>query len=309
MFANDSWMDWQPDPEHAFREHEPTREPYASMSRDEILSCMRNAKGGKEWEFLREFLIDKCAQEELHYDRFMSILVDEGAWEARNYASWATRPARRRVSSPPDGARPGASATSAEVRTTAPPMTSFGQRSQDWAGGCPPRPPVISTEDGSGANRLERPRESPETDRARANERSSRPGGMRPRSRSSVRASGPRRHESRRSWRTSARSSSPAETCDRAHIQVLVHVADEAQHRRAANERLLRGEAPAVTDDQAGTCGRLRSGQEGSDSGIGRDLAHPTRPAVDAITVTGRSAKASRTTGKSSLRPELPRVT
>jgi hypothetical protein len=79
MFPNDSWFDWQPDPERAFREHDPTAEPHASMSRDEILTRMRDARGGREWEFLREFLIDKCTQEELRYDRFMSILEGHGA--------------------------------------------------------------------------------------------------------------------------------------------------------------------------------------------------------------------------------------
>ena len=79
MFANDSWFNWQPDPERAFREHDSTCEPYASMSRDEILARMRNAKGGREWEFLRVFLIDKSRQEELVYDRFLSILADHGA--------------------------------------------------------------------------------------------------------------------------------------------------------------------------------------------------------------------------------------
>ena len=79
MFENDSWFDWEPDPERAFREHDSRLEPFASMPRDEILTCIRNAKGGYEWEFLREFLIDKCTQEELQYDRFMAILRDQAA--------------------------------------------------------------------------------------------------------------------------------------------------------------------------------------------------------------------------------------
>ena len=78
MFANDSWIEWVPDPERASREHDPTREPFASMSRDEILACMREARGGREWEFLREFLIDKCTQEERNYHRFMAILEEQG---------------------------------------------------------------------------------------------------------------------------------------------------------------------------------------------------------------------------------------
>jgi len=108
MFVSDSWSDWQPDPERAFREHDPAREPYASMSRDEILTHMRNAKGGREWEFLREFLVDKCTQEELVYDRFISILRDDGALgsEELSYlgegAGMATRliPAYRSSTSP-----------------------------------------------------------------------------------------------------------------------------------------------------------------------------------------------------------------
>ena len=79
MFVNDSWFDWQPDPDRAYQEHDPRREPYASMSRAEILSCMRDAKGGREWEFFREFLIDKCSPEELQYDSFMAILRDQAA--------------------------------------------------------------------------------------------------------------------------------------------------------------------------------------------------------------------------------------
>src|SRR5512135_1764644 len=58
----DSWSNWDPDPERAFREHDPTLEPYASMSKEELLECMRNAHGGREWEFLREFLLDKCTE-------------------------------------------------------------------------------------------------------------------------------------------------------------------------------------------------------------------------------------------------------
>ena len=36
MFENDSWSQWQPDAERAFREHDPRLEPFASMSRAEI---------------------------------------------------------------------------------------------------------------------------------------------------------------------------------------------------------------------------------------------------------------------------------
>jgi hypothetical protein len=78
MSVNDSWSRWKPDAERAFREHDPLREPYASMSRAEILARMRQARGGREWESLREFLIDKCTKEELEYDRFLALLAQEG---------------------------------------------------------------------------------------------------------------------------------------------------------------------------------------------------------------------------------------
>jgi hypothetical protein len=70
----DSWSNWDPNPERAFREHNPTLEPYASMSKEEVLEQLRNATGGREWEFLREFLLDKCTTDELQWDRFLSML-------------------------------------------------------------------------------------------------------------------------------------------------------------------------------------------------------------------------------------------
>jgi hypothetical protein len=72
--VGDSWSNWDPDPERAFREHDPAREPFASMSRAEILERMRHAKGGREWEFLREFLLDHCTEEERNSDTFLAIL-------------------------------------------------------------------------------------------------------------------------------------------------------------------------------------------------------------------------------------------
>ncbi len=65
----DSWSGWQPDPERAFRDHDPGLEPYASMSQEDILECMQDARGGREWEFLREFLLDKCAATAQEYAR------------------------------------------------------------------------------------------------------------------------------------------------------------------------------------------------------------------------------------------------
>jgi len=74
MTGGDSWSNWDPDPERAFREHDPALEPYASMSRREILDRMRDARGGREWEFLREFLLDRCTPSELHPDAFQAML-------------------------------------------------------------------------------------------------------------------------------------------------------------------------------------------------------------------------------------------
>jgi hypothetical protein len=44
------------------------------MSKEEILKCMWNARGGKEWEYLREFLLDKCTEDELYLDSFVGTL-------------------------------------------------------------------------------------------------------------------------------------------------------------------------------------------------------------------------------------------
>jgi hypothetical protein len=74
MFECDSWSNWYPDPERAFGEHDPALEPFASMSRDEVFEAMRDAQGGHEWEFLLEFVLDKCAPEELLYDTFLTLL-------------------------------------------------------------------------------------------------------------------------------------------------------------------------------------------------------------------------------------------
>jgi hypothetical protein len=71
----DSWSNWEPDPERSFREHNAALEPYALMSREEILECMRDARGGKEWEFLTEFLLDKCPCNARHWERISSLLT------------------------------------------------------------------------------------------------------------------------------------------------------------------------------------------------------------------------------------------
>jgi hypothetical protein len=78
MFEGDSWSNWQPDPRRAYREHDCALEPYASMFRDELLEAMRDARGGLQWEFLREFALDKCAPDELRGDRFLALLMGHG---------------------------------------------------------------------------------------------------------------------------------------------------------------------------------------------------------------------------------------
>jgi hypothetical protein len=74
-FEGDSWSNWEPDPERAFREHNAALEPYALMTREEILDCMRNARGGKEWEFLWEFFLDKCVHADRGLERTAVILT------------------------------------------------------------------------------------------------------------------------------------------------------------------------------------------------------------------------------------------
>jgi hypothetical protein len=74
VFECDSWSNWCPDAQRAFDAHDPALEPYASMSLDEVFAALRDARGGLEWEFLLEFVLDKCAPEELLYNRFMTLL-------------------------------------------------------------------------------------------------------------------------------------------------------------------------------------------------------------------------------------------
>ena len=65
MFESDSWLDWEPDPERAAREAVPTLEPYASLTRRQILDLMAEAKGGREWEFLQEYFLNTFQPDEL----------------------------------------------------------------------------------------------------------------------------------------------------------------------------------------------------------------------------------------------------
>lgn len=65
MFESDCWLDWDPDPERAARDADPKLEPYASMSKAQVLELMTLAKGGREWEFLQEYFLNKCTAAEL----------------------------------------------------------------------------------------------------------------------------------------------------------------------------------------------------------------------------------------------------
>lgn len=65
MFESDSWLDWEPDPERAAREAHPSLEPYASLTRRQILDLMVEAKGGREWEFLQEYFLNTFTPDEL----------------------------------------------------------------------------------------------------------------------------------------------------------------------------------------------------------------------------------------------------
>jgi hypothetical protein len=65
MFESDCWLDWEPDPERACRDADPALEPYASLSKQELLGLMLSARGGREWEFLQEYFLDRCSAEEL----------------------------------------------------------------------------------------------------------------------------------------------------------------------------------------------------------------------------------------------------
>ena len=76
---NLSWFDWQPDPERAFREHDPALEPYATMSKEQLLEAMLDARGPQEWEFLQEFYLDSCAAAELAVDRTRFLREQFGA--------------------------------------------------------------------------------------------------------------------------------------------------------------------------------------------------------------------------------------
>ena len=64
VFDDDGWLDWEPDPDRASREAIPKLEPFASMTKRQLLARMLEAKGGREWEFLQEYFLDRCSDEE-----------------------------------------------------------------------------------------------------------------------------------------------------------------------------------------------------------------------------------------------------
>jgi hypothetical protein len=65
MFESDNWLDWEPDAERASREAYAGLQPYASMSKRQIFDLMLRAKGGREWEFLQEYFLNRCSQAEI----------------------------------------------------------------------------------------------------------------------------------------------------------------------------------------------------------------------------------------------------
>ena len=68
-YAPVSWLDWEPNPERAFREHDSTLEPFASMTKEQLRDAMIEAGSGPEWDFLQEFFLDKCSLAELAVPR------------------------------------------------------------------------------------------------------------------------------------------------------------------------------------------------------------------------------------------------
>jgi hypothetical protein len=92
-----SWFDWKPDPERTFREHDPKLEPYTSMTKAQLLDAMMHARSGPEWDFLQEFYLDKCTEEELSVDRITFLRQQFGSqgedlfWFLSGVAGSATR--------------------------------------------------------------------------------------------------------------------------------------------------------------------------------------------------------------------------
>jgi hypothetical protein len=72
---SDDQEDWATGSSRAIDEHDPAREPYASMSRDEIRELMQ-AEGlsGYQFEMLNQHLMDKCTVAELEQFSFIDAL-------------------------------------------------------------------------------------------------------------------------------------------------------------------------------------------------------------------------------------------
>jgi hypothetical protein len=96
-FHGVSWFDWAPDPSRTFHNHDPQREPFASMTKEQLLKAMLDARSGAEWDFLQEYFLDKCSQAELAVPRETFLheqfgaLEDELLWFLSGVAGCATR--------------------------------------------------------------------------------------------------------------------------------------------------------------------------------------------------------------------------
>jgi hypothetical protein len=96
-FASASWFHWEPDPDRTFREHDAMLEPYASMTKEQLLERMLDARSGPEWDFLQEFYLDKCSEAELAVPRSVFLREQFGAldedlfWFLSGVAAIATR--------------------------------------------------------------------------------------------------------------------------------------------------------------------------------------------------------------------------
>lgn len=60
---SDAWGEH--DPEAAFAAHDPAREPWASMTRDELMAAAEQAKTAAEYDMIQEFIADGMNSKEL----------------------------------------------------------------------------------------------------------------------------------------------------------------------------------------------------------------------------------------------------
>jgi hypothetical protein len=92
-----SWFDWAPNPDRAFRDHNPALEPFASMNKQQLLDAMLDASSGPEWDFLQEFFLDRCTPAELAVSRLTFLrqqfgdVDDDLYWFLSGVAGFATR--------------------------------------------------------------------------------------------------------------------------------------------------------------------------------------------------------------------------